>query len=112
MIETWRTEGIRPGVVAARITWVAGVSTSSRATSAGRPVLADLEHEADRWDLRLRHGVEPFPSADPDPSRVWWTDTGVHQNLTFPRPARPGVGHALLVAAGDGHARRAGRPRR
>jgi hypothetical protein len=28
--------------------------------------------------------VEPFASADPDTSRIWWTDAGVHQNLTFP----------------------------
>ena len=26
----------------------------------------------------------PFESADPDTLRVWWTDVGVHQNLTFP----------------------------
>jgi hypothetical protein len=25
----------------------------------------------------------PFESADPDTSRIWWTDVGVHQNLTF-----------------------------
>ena len=31
-----------------------------------------------------REGVEPFASADPDTSRIWWTDAGVHQNLTFP----------------------------
>jgi len=30
------------------------------------------------------HGIEPFPSTDPDSDRVWWKDAGVHQNLTFP----------------------------
>ncbi|MCH7792549.1 MAG: formate dehydrogenase, partial [Planctomycetes bacterium] len=25
-----------------------------------------------------------FKSKDPDSSRIWWTDGGVHQNLTFP----------------------------
>jgi hypothetical protein len=25
----------------------------------------------------------PFASADPDSSRIWWSDGGVHQNLTF-----------------------------
>ena len=43
-----------------------------------------LRHEGTRWDLRRERGVEPFASADPDTSRIWWTDAGVHQNLTFP----------------------------
>ncbi len=25
----------------------------------------------------------PYQSADPDTQRIWWTDIGVHQNLTF-----------------------------
>ena len=37
-----------------------------------------------QWSLRQRGGIKPFKSADPDTSRVWWTDAGVHQNLTFP----------------------------
>jgi ferredoxin len=27
--------------------------------------------------------VEPFASSDPDTGRIWWTDAGVHQNLSF-----------------------------
>ena len=34
--------------------------------------------------MRREHGVEPWKSKDPDSSRVWWHDAGVHQNLTFP----------------------------
>jgi hypothetical protein len=34
--------------------------------------------------LRQRKGVEPYKSNDPDTERIWWTDAGVHQNLTFP----------------------------
>ena len=29
-------------------------------------------------------GVTPFESSDPDSGRVWWSDAGVHQNITFP----------------------------
>jgi hypothetical protein len=43
-----------------------------------------LDHRGDRWAMERRSGVAPFPSADPDTSRIWWTDVGVHQNLTFP----------------------------
>ena len=34
--------------------------------------------------MRRRRGVAPFESTDPDTRRIWWTDVGVHQNLTFP----------------------------
>jgi hypothetical protein len=34
--------------------------------------------------MRQRHGVQPFASDDPDSSRIWWDDAGVHQNLAFP----------------------------
>jgi len=34
--------------------------------------------------MRQVHGTQPFSSNDPDSSRVWWTEVGVHQNLTFP----------------------------
>ena len=27
--------------------------------------------------------MKPYASTDPDTSRIWWSDAGVHQNLTF-----------------------------
>jgi hypothetical protein len=47
--------------------------------------LVDITHPdgEDSWLLRYRGGVAPFDSADPDSSRIWWTDPGVHQNLAF-----------------------------
>ena len=89
VIETWRTEGIRPGVVACSHhmgRWRLEEQHGNERWSSG---VADLDHDGDDWDLRLRHGVEPFASADPDSSRVWWTDSGVHQNLTFPPQPDP-----------------------
>ena len=81
----WVTEGILPGVVAC-------------SHHLGRWRLADAIGN-DRWSsalvtieetspgvmrLRQKKGVEPFASTDPDSRRVTWTETGVHQNLTFP----------------------------
>jgi hypothetical protein len=34
--------------------------------------------------MRQTSGVEPYETTDPDTQRVWWSDAGVHQNLTFP----------------------------
>jgi hypothetical protein len=37
-----------------------------------------------KWMMRTIHGIKPFKSEDPDSSRIFWQDGGVHQNLTFP----------------------------
>jgi hypothetical protein len=43
-----------------------------------------LDHRDDRWAMKRERGGGPFESADRDTARIWWTDVGVHQNLTFP----------------------------
>ncbi|MFN0008642.1 MAG: molybdopterin-dependent oxidoreductase [Planctomycetota bacterium] len=83
--KVWVTEGVRPGIVAC-------------SHHLGRWRLFD-EGGADRWAsskvvreelapgrfrFRRIEGIRPFASSDPDSKRVWWTDGGVHQNLTFP----------------------------
>ena len=65
--------------------------------------------------MRATGRVQPYRSADPDTARIWWSDTGVHQNLTFPcaprsisgmhfwrravrvRPAEPGDMHGDIA---------------
>ena len=83
VVKAWVTEGIRPGVVAC------SHHMGRWKLDGPRPAPDDgdrdaCDHEGTRWDLRRERGVEPFDSADPDTSRIWWTDVGVHQNLTFP----------------------------
>ena len=36
------------------------------------------------YRFRRVSDIAPYKSSDPDTSRIWWTDGGVHQNLTFP----------------------------
>jgi hypothetical protein len=43
-----------------------------------------LDRDGSKWSLRREKGVETYASSDRDTSRLWWTDAGVHQNLTFP----------------------------
>jgi anaerobic selenocysteine-containing dehydrogenase len=84
VIRTWRTEGIRPGVVACSHhmgRWRLEADRGNERWSSG---VAGLGHDGDRWSLTPKQGVRPFASDDPDSQRVWWTDAGVHQNLTFP----------------------------
>jgi anaerobic selenocysteine-containing dehydrogenase len=84
IIKVWVTEGLRPGVVACSHhmgRWRLQETGMERWSSA----LVDLDAVGDgQWQMTQRHGITPFESSDPDSSRVWWTDAGVHQNLTFP----------------------------
>ena len=64
---------------------------------------------AARWRMRADRGREAWKSEDPDSERVWWSDAGVHQNMTFPVHPDPMERHALLApegAAGAGGCRR------
>ena len=82
VVKAWVTEGIRPGVVACSHhmgRWKLG-ETGQRAVMA----TVALDHQGDRWGMRRRTAGGPFASSDPDSTRIWWTDIGVHQNLTFP----------------------------
>jgi len=82
--KVWVTEGIRPGVIACshhlgrwRLAEGEGTSRLASATVA-------LDDRDGAWSLRQQSGVGPYKSEDPDTERIWWTDAGVHQNLTFP----------------------------
>jgi hypothetical protein len=43
-----------------------------------------LNHEGTEWGLKREKGAEPYESSDSDTLRIWWSDVGVHQNMTFP----------------------------
>jgi anaerobic selenocysteine-containing dehydrogenase len=85
VIRVWRTEGIRPGVVAASHhmgRWRLQDGTGNERWSSA---LVDIEKTGEStWRLRQKKGIEPFTSDDPDSERIWWRDAGVHQNLAFP----------------------------
>ena len=82
VVKAWVTEGIRPGVVACSHhmgRWKTGESGQRQMMAT-----VSLKRDATSWALRREKDVVPFASADPDTSRIWWTDAGVHQNLAFP----------------------------
>jgi anaerobic selenocysteine-containing dehydrogenase len=84
VIKTLVTEGIRPGVVAASHhmgRWRLKENTGNERWSSA---LVDMSEEDDRVRFRQIHGVQPWESRDPSSARVWWSDAGVHQNITFP----------------------------
>jgi len=81
----WVTESVRPGVVACSHhlgRWRLHEDAGGERWSTS---LVDLSRlDAGKWRMRQVHGPRPFPSDDPDSSRIWWDEAGVHQNLTFP----------------------------
>ncbi len=83
VLKAWVTEGIKPGVVACshhmgrwKLSDGEGQRQLMRTVALGR--------EGSSWSLTTTAPVQPFESSDPDTSRIWWNDAGVHQNLTFP----------------------------
>jgi anaerobic selenocysteine-containing dehydrogenase len=81
--KVWVTESIRPGVLACSHhmgRWRLDAQGGSSWLSAR----VNLEHADGEWKMRQLEGVKPFKSDDPDSMRIWWSEVGVHQNLTFP----------------------------
>ncbi|MFN8202655.1 MAG: molybdopterin-dependent oxidoreductase [Solirubrobacteraceae bacterium] len=112
VIKALVTEGIRPGVVAASHHMGRWRLREADGGSRWSTALVDLTESDDELFIRRVHGVQPWTSNDPSSSRVWWSDAGVHQNITFPvhpdpisgmhcwhqkvrvRPAQPGDQYA------------------
>jgi anaerobic selenocysteine-containing dehydrogenase len=114
--KAWITEGIRPGVVACSHHMGRWKLAGHDQSGAGAMMATvDLRRGDDGWSMRTAGQVGPYASADPDTARIWWSDTGVHQNLTFPvhpdpisgmhcwhqavtvRPAEPGDAHGDIA---------------
>src|SRR5262249_18522275 len=114
--KAWLTEGIRPGVVACSHhmgRWK--LAGHGEMGAGGMMATVALEAGDEGWVMRVASPVRSYSSADPDTARIWWSDTGVHQNLTFPvhpdpisgmhcwhqavrvRPARPGDAHGDIA---------------
>jgi anaerobic selenocysteine-containing dehydrogenase len=88
----WVTEGIAPGVVACSHhlgRWRLHDGDGSRWSTAR---VRMTKAGASAFLIRQVEGVGPFESADPDSRRIWWSDGGVHQNLTFPVHPDPASG--------------------
>ena len=79
----WVTESIKPGILACSHhlgRWRSKPDEGSRWTS----TLVRFEDHGSGTLLRHVEPLSAFESSDPDSSRIWWSDGGVHQNLAFP----------------------------
>ena len=81
----WVTEGIKPGVVACSHHLGRWRRPQDPAANRWAANLVRIdEREAGKWKLKILEGIQPYRSDDADSSRIFWSDGGVHQNITFP----------------------------
>jgi anaerobic selenocysteine-containing dehydrogenase len=84
VLRAWVTEGIRPGVAACSHHMGRWRTQESEGNARWSSAKVSIQQDGTTFLMRREHGVEAFESADRDSQLVWWHDSGVHQNLTFP----------------------------
>ncbi|MFW6063805.1 MAG: molybdopterin dinucleotide binding domain-containing protein, partial [Chloroflexota bacterium] len=80
--KVWVTEGIKPGVIAMSHHLGRWRLQDDTGVNPGMSNLAQLEAEGSEHRLNILKGGGSWETFDPDTSRIWWQDVGVHQNLT------------------------------
>jgi len=81
--KAWITEGIRPGVVACSHHMGRWRLDGGPRGAGGMMATVGLRRGESGWRMQRLAAAGPYESGDPDSQRIWWSDTGVHQNLTF-----------------------------
>jgi anaerobic selenocysteine-containing dehydrogenase len=85
VLHAWVTEGLAPGVVACSHHMGRWRTNKENQLERMSSAWVDLKEVGKgQWKMRQASGVEPYETSDPDTKRVWWSDAGVHQNITFP----------------------------
>jgi len=85
VLHAWITEGLAPGVVACSHhlgRWRINKEDQMERMSSAWVDLQEVGNG--QWKMRQVTGVESYATSDPDTKRVWWSDAGVHQDITFP----------------------------
>jgi anaerobic selenocysteine-containing dehydrogenase len=77
------TEGIKPGIIAMSHHLGRWRLSETAGGNPGMSALAQLDEDGQGGHSLniVKHG-EAWDTFDPDTSRIWWKDVGVHQNLT------------------------------
>lgn len=82
--KVWVTEGMKPGVVACSHHLGRWRRPGDQGNRWGTNTVNISNDGKGGWKMQTISGVEPFDSADKDSARIFWSDGGVHQNITFP----------------------------
>ncbi|MDH5474465.1 MAG: molybdopterin-dependent oxidoreductase [Cyclobacteriaceae bacterium] len=80
----WVTEGMKPGIIACSHHLGRWRRPQDKEGNRWATNTVSVENNNGEWKMRILEGVRPFKSKDKDSSRIFWSDGGVHQNITFP----------------------------
>ena len=81
--KAWVTEGIKPGVIAMSHHLGRWRLQDDVGVNPGMSNVATLEEDGQGGNkLNIVKEAEAWQTFDPDTSRIWWKEVGVHQNLT------------------------------
>ena len=81
--KAWVTEGIKPGVIAMSHHLGRWRLQDDLGGNPGMSNVATLEKDGKGGNkLNIVKEAEAWKTFDPDTSRIWWKEVGVHQNLT------------------------------
>ena len=80
----WVTEGMKPGVIACSHHLGRWRRPQDKVGNRWATNTVSIERNDGKWTMRTLQGVRPFESSDADSKRIFWSDGGVHQNITFP----------------------------
>ncbi len=92
VLRVWVTEGVHPGIVACSHhvgRWRLQREIGGQKQSSS---LVEIVRKDGTFLFRRKEPVGGFKSSDPDSERIWWKESGVNQNLTFPVQPDPASG--------------------
>lgn len=83
--KVWVTEGMKPGVLACSHHLGRWRRPQDEVGNRWGTNTVSIENDgAGGWKMQTVEGIHPFESKDKDSMRIFWSDGGVHQNITFP----------------------------
>jgi len=82
--KVWVTEGMKPGVLACSHHIGRWRRSQDQGNRFGTQTVRIENSEKGKWKMNTVETIKPFKSSDNDSSRIFWSDGGVHQNITFP----------------------------
>lgn len=83
--KVWVTESMKPGVIACSHHLGRWRRPQDKIGNRWATNTVSIQESEDgTWQMQTLEGVKRFESADKDSSRIFWSDGGVHQNITFP----------------------------
>ena len=81
--KVWVTQGMKPGVIACSHHLGRWRRPQDKVGNRWATNTVSIKKdEKGNWHMKTLQGVRPFKSEDADSSRIFWSDGGVHQNIT------------------------------